>query len=129
MKQMMNYLNWGHQQLIKLNLQHFLRLKFHLEEIVMIMNFLKIYIEQYKRENLIKLKIHRSPIKNWLFILLIQLIELRNEKPLQNSNLMTADIPPDIFDITYRINYIDYDDKICRLRKYFNSKGMRYLLI
>ena len=45
MKQMMNYLNWGHQQLIKLNLQHFLRLKFHLDEIVMIMNFLKIYIE------------------------------------------------------------------------------------
>ena len=70
-------------------------------------------------------------MKNWLLILLIQLIthELRNEKPLQNSNLMTADIPPDIFDITYRINYIDYDDKIFRLRKYFNSRGMRYLLI
>ena len=91
----------------------------------MIMNFLKIYIEQYKRENLIKLKINRSPMKNWLLILLIQLIthELRNEKPLQNSNLMTADIPPDIFDITYRINYIDYDDKMCRLRKYLNARA------
>ena len=50
-------------------------------------------------------------------------------KPLQNSNFISADNPPDNFDTTYRINYIDYDDKMCRLRKYLNARGMRYLVI
>ena len=57
--------------------------------------------------------------------------ELSNErfKPLQNSNFISAENPPDNFDTTYRINYIDYDDKMCRLRKYLNARGMRYLVI
>ena len=50
-------------------------------------------------------------------------------KPLQSNNFITADNPPDNFDTTYRINYIDYDDKMCRLRKYLNARGMRYLVI
>ena len=50
-------------------------------------------------------------------------------KPLKNNNFISADNPPDNFDTTYRINYIDYDDKMCRLRKYLNARGMRYLVI
>ena len=50
-------------------------------------------------------------------------------KPLESNNFLTADNPPDNFDTTYKINYIDYDDKMCRLRKYLNSIGMRYLVI
>ena len=50
-------------------------------------------------------------------------------KPLQNNNFISAENPPDNFDTTYRINYIDYDDKMCRLRKYLNARGMRYLVV
>ena len=50
-------------------------------------------------------------------------------KPLKSNNFISADNPPDNFDTTYRINYIDYDDKMCRLRKYLNARGMRYLVI
>ena len=50
-------------------------------------------------------------------------------KPLQSNNFITADNPPDNFDTTYRTNYINYDDKICRLRKYLNARGLRYLVV
>ena len=50
-------------------------------------------------------------------------------KPIPSSNFITADNPPDNFDTTYRINYINYDDKVCRLRKYLNARGIRYLVI
>ena len=50
-------------------------------------------------------------------------------KPLPNNNFLTADNPPDNFDTTYKINYVDYDDKMCRLRKYLNARGMRFLVI
>ena len=56
-------------------------------------------------------------------------LDYNKVKPLPNNNFLTADNPPDNFDTTYKINYIDYDDKMCRLRKYLNSIGMRYLVI
>ena len=57
--------------------------------------------------------------------------EIENErfKPLMSSNFISSDNPPDNFDTTYKINYINYDDKMCRLRKYLNARGMRYLVI
>ena len=57
--------------------------------------------------------------------------EFNNDKitPFQGTNIISADNPPDNFDTTYRINYIDYDDKMCRLRKYLNARGMRYLVV
>ena len=30
---------------------------------------------------------------------------------------------------TYRRDYIEYDDKMCKLRKWLNARGMRYLVI
>ena len=42
---------------------------------------------------------------------------------------LTADFPPGAFDTTYRDHYINYDDEMCRLRKYLNARGMRYLVI
>ena len=42
---------------------------------------------------------------------------------------LTADFPPGAFDTTYRDHYINYDDGMCRLRKYLNARGMRYLVI
>lgn len=50
-------------------------------------------------------------------------------KQLPNYNFLTADNPPDNFDTTYKINYINYDDGMCRLRKYLNARGMRFLVI
>ena len=57
--------------------------------------------------------------------------ESNNErfKPLMSSNFINSDNPPDNFDTTYKINYVNYDDKMCRLRKYLNARGMRYLVI
>ena len=57
--------------------------------------------------------------------------EINNErfKPLMSSNFINSENPPDNFDTTYKINYINYDDKMCRLRKYLNARGMRYLVI
>jgi hypothetical protein len=42
---------------------------------------------------------------------------------------LTAEFPPGAFDTTYRDHYINYDDNMCRLRKYLNARGMRYLVI
>ena len=42
---------------------------------------------------------------------------------------LTADYPPDAFNTTYRDHYINYDDGMCRLRKYLNARGMRYLVV
>ena len=42
---------------------------------------------------------------------------------------LTADYPPDAFDTTYRDHYINYDDGMCRLRKYLNARGMRFLVV
>ena len=42
---------------------------------------------------------------------------------------LTADYPPDAFNTTYRDHYINHDDGMCRLRKYLNARGMRYLVI
>ena len=41
---------------------------------------------------------------------------------------LTADYPPDAFNTTYRDHYINHDG-MCRLRKYLNARGMRYLVI
>ena len=42
---------------------------------------------------------------------------------------LAADFPPDAFNTTYRDHYINHDDGMCRLRKYLNARGMRYLVI
>jgi len=42
---------------------------------------------------------------------------------------LTADYPPDAFNTTYRDHYINHDDGMCRLRKYLNARGMRYLVV
>ena len=42
---------------------------------------------------------------------------------------LAADFPPDAFNTTYRDHYINHDDDMCRLRKYLNARGMRYLVI
>ena len=42
---------------------------------------------------------------------------------------LTADFPPDAFNTTYRDHYINHDDGMCRLRKYLNARGMRFLVV
>ena len=42
---------------------------------------------------------------------------------------LTADYPPDAFNTTYRDHYINHDDGMCRLRRYLNARGMRFLVI
>ena len=48
---------------------------------------------------------------------------------LKSFAFMPADFPPDNFDTTYRRAYVDYEDKMCKLRQYLNARGMRYLVI
>ena len=48
---------------------------------------------------------------------------------LKSNAFKTPDFAPSDFDTTYRKNYINYDDKMCRLRKYLNARGIRYLVI
>jgi len=50
-------------------------------------------------------------------------------KPFLDSNFIKSENPPDNFDTTYKNNFVEYDDKMCRLRKYLNARGMRYLVI
>ena len=52
----------------------------------------------------------------------------------KNPNLTSyAFVPcenaPDNFDTTYRTHYVPYEDGMCKLRKYLNARGMRYLVI
>lgn len=47
----------------------------------------------------------------------------------ENSVFMPADFPPNNFESEYATNYKDYDDKMCKLRKYLNARGMKYLEI
>ena len=42
---------------------------------------------------------------------------------------LTPDFPPGAFDTTYRDHYINYDDGMCRLRKYLDARGMRFLVV
>jgi hypothetical protein len=36
---------------------------------------------------------------------------------------------PGNMNTTYRRDYVKYDDKMCKLRKWLNARGMRYLVI
>ena len=47
----------------------------------------------------------------------------------ENSVFSPCDNQPGTFDSTYKGDYIPYDDKMCKLRKYLNAHGMRYLEI
>lgn len=46
-----------------------------------------------------------------------------------NDEILDPENAPDAFDTTYRRHYINYDDGMCRLRKYLDARGMRYLVI
>lgn len=48
---------------------------------------------------------------------------------LKSFAFLPADFPPDNFESNYGSNYPAYDDKMCKLRKYLNSIGVRYLEI
>ena len=48
---------------------------------------------------------------------------------LKSFAFLPADFPPDNFDTTYGRAYVDYEDKMCKLRQYLNARGMRYLVI
>lgn len=59
-----------------------------------------------------------------------ELFPQESEKPNQYPPaFLGEEFPPDNFESTYKNDYINYDDGMCRLRKYLNARGMRYLVI
>ena len=131
-----NYLNWGSSGAEKIKTTKFPEIKIPLRGNTNYNeNYIKYPTEQYKMREPYKMtdsqKPHGKLADDTTYNTDYVPHELSNErfKPLQNSNFISAENPPDNFDTTYRINYIDYDDKMCRLRKYLNARGMRYLVI
>lgn len=54
----------------------------------------------------------------------------KDENPYLKSNaFISADVPPDNYESTYKNHYVPYEDKMCKLRKYLNARGMKYLVI
>lgn len=47
----------------------------------------------------------------------------------ENPVFTSADNAPGTFGTEYGDNYKPYDDKMCKLRKYLNARGMAYLVI
>lgn len=47
----------------------------------------------------------------------------------ENTVFIPADFPPNNFESSYSNNYVAYQDKMCRLRQWLNSRGMRFLEI
>ena len=53
-----------------------------------------------------------------------------SEKPNEYPpTFLGEEFPPDNFESTYKNDYINYDDGMCRLRIYLNARGMRFLVI
>lgn len=48
---------------------------------------------------------------------------------LKSFAFLPPDFPPDNFDTSYRTSYVNYEDKMCKLRQYLNARGLRYLVI
>ena len=42
---------------------------------------------------------------------------------------LSGDNQPGAFGTTYKTDYIEYDDKMCKLRQYLNARGMKHLVI
>ena len=47
----------------------------------------------------------------------------------ESTALTSGPNAPGILGTTYRRDYVPYDDKGCKLRKYLNARGIRYLVI
>ena len=131
-----NYLNWGSSAAGKTKQSTFPDIKIPLRgNSDYNDNYIKYPTESYKKREPFKVTDSQKPhgkladdtTYNTDFIP----HESNNErfKPLMSSNFINSDNPPDNFDTTYKINYVNYDDKMCRLRKYLNARGMRYLVI
>ena len=55
--------------------------------------------------------------------------QLINGAKGESTALMSGPNAPGILGTTYRRDYVPYDDKMCKLRKYLNARGIRYLVI
>ena len=56
------------------------------------------------------------------------------EKPIntaqgENPVFLSGDNQPGAFGTTYKTDYIEYDDTMCKLRQYLNARGMKFLVI
>ena len=131
-----NYLNWGSSAASKIKQSSFPEIKIPLRgNSDYNDNYIEYPKENYKKREPFKVTDNQKPhgkladdtTYNTDFVP----HEINNErfKPLMNSNFINSENPPDNFYTTYKINYINYDDKMCRLRKYLNARGMRYLVI
>lgn len=47
----------------------------------------------------------------------------------ENTVFLPADFPPNNFESTNARDFVDYNDKMCKLRLYLNGRGMRFLEI
>ena len=131
-----NYLNWGSSGAAKIKSSTFPDIKIPLRGNTNYNeNYIKYPNEHYKMRDPYKMadsqKPHGKLADDTTYNNDYIPHEFSNDKfkPLQNTNFISAENPPDNFDTTYRINYINYDDKMCRLRKYLNARGMRFLVI
>lgn len=55
--------------------------------------------------------------------------EFVNEAKGENNALKSAPFSPGTLGTTYRSDYVPYEDQTCKLRKYLNERGLRYLVI